>query len=358
MLSLLARSRPTLSALSTLLLPPILYGNPVSAESASIQTQQGSNLRLLLRGAECHTSFGFGQLWGECAFSFGSPSYLSIWVPLLCLMSFCFLGFKTRSGRRLLRKKFRLVLFIMISFLSASFFLLSALLPGRASAHDGPSASPAPGVAASTSTVHSPEFTVPASADLGMSVLPNIEDPQAVNPQDVCPGYTASAVQKSDTGFTADLHLAGPACNVYGNDVEDLTLLVRFQADDRVHVQIQPRYIGQENETWFLLPEALVPSPSDEQGARESSNNMAVTWSNEPSFSFTVKRKDTGDTLFTSEGKALVFEDQFIEFGSSLPENYNLYGLGEVIHGFRLGNNLTSESSICCVRETVMLSPV
>jgi hypothetical protein len=38
-----------------------------------------------------------------------------------------------------------------------------------------------------------------------------------------------------------------------------------------------------------------------------------------------------------------VYEDQFIEFASPLPENYNLYGLGEVIHGFRLGNNLTSK---------------
>ena len=39
----------------------------------------------------------------------------------------------------------------------------------------------------------------------------------------------------------------------------------------------------------------------------------------------------------------LVYEDQFIEFVSALPENYNLYGLGEVFRGFRLGNNLTSE---------------
>ncbi|KAL9110505.1 MAG: hypothetical protein Q9187_008041, partial [Circinaria calcarea] len=37
----------------------------------------------------------------------------------------------------------------------------------------------------------------------------------------------------------------------------------------------------------------------------------------------------------------LVFENQFIEFASALPENYNLYGLGETIHGLRLGNNFT-----------------
>jgi alpha-glucosidase len=37
----------------------------------------------------------------------------------------------------------------------------------------------------------------------------------------------------------------------------------------------------------------------------------------------------------------LVYENQFIEFVSALPENYNLYGLGEVIHGLRMGNNFT-----------------
>ena len=37
-----------------------------------------------------------------------------------------------------------------------------------------------------------------------------------------------------------------------------------------------------------------------------------------------------------------MYENQFIEFVSSLPENYNLYGLGERIHGLRLGNNFTA----------------
>lgn len=70
-----------------------------------------------------------------------------------------------------------------------------------------------------------------------------------------------------------------------------------------------------------------------------------MSWSNKPTFSFSVKRKETGDVLFTTEGTVLVYEDQFIEFGSPLPENYNLYGLGEVVRGLRLGNNLTSGSS-------------
>lgn len=187
-------------------------------------------------------------------------------------------------------------------------------------------------------------FTFPASADIGPNVLPNIFDPQAVNVQSVCPGYTATNAQKTEKGLTADLTLAGPPCNVYGNDIEHLKLTVEFQADNRINVQIQPRYTGPGNETWFILPEVLVPRPEAEPDANAAGSKLEISWSNEPTFSFTVKRKETGDVLFTTEGRVLVYEDQFIEFGSSLPENYNLYGLGEVMHGFRLGNNLTRKS--------------
>ena len=178
-------------------------------------------------------------------------------------------------------------------------------------------------------------------ADHGLNVLPNVLDPEAANPQDVCPGYTAVNVQKSKNGFTADLNLAGEPCDVYGNDVKHLSLSVQFQADNRINVQIQPRYIGRDNETWFVLPDVLVERPVVEPGCIEANNKMMISWGNEPSFHFTVKHKETGDTLFTTEGRKLVYEDQFIEFGSSLPENYNLYGLGETAHGFRLGNNLS-----------------
>lgn len=43
-----------------------------------------------------------------------------------------------------------------------------------------------------------------------------------------CPGYRASNVQQNDTGLTADLTLAGEACNVFGQDVENLRLSVNY----------------------------------------------------------------------------------------------------------------------------------
>jgi threonine/homoserine/homoserine lactone efflux protein len=58
-------------------------------------------------------------------------------------------------------------------------------------------------------TTFSNAFTVPASADIGPNLLPNVKDPHAVQAQDVCPGYTASGVEKTANGFTATLSLAG-----------------------------------------------------------------------------------------------------------------------------------------------------
>lgn len=46
---------------------------------------------------------------------------------------------------------------------------------------------------------------------------------------DDCPGYTLSNVAESDSQITGDLILAGSACNIYGEDLTNLKLLVEYQ---------------------------------------------------------------------------------------------------------------------------------
>jgi hypothetical protein len=46
---------------------------------------------------------------------------------------------------------------------------------------------------------------------------------------DACPGYKASNVQTTPSTLTADLLLAGKACNVYGEDVTKLKLEVAYE---------------------------------------------------------------------------------------------------------------------------------
>jgi hypothetical protein len=48
-----------------------------------------------------------------------------------------------------------------------------------------------------------------------------------------CPGYTASNVATTSNGLTADLKLAGAACNTYGQDLDNLKLSVQYETCKR-----------------------------------------------------------------------------------------------------------------------------
>lgn len=192
----------------------------------------------------------------------------------------------------------------------------------------------------STSTSYRSQSTLTAEA--APSVLPNIDDPSTVNAQSICPGYKAISIKTTETGLTADLRLAGTACNVYGIDIEALNLTVEYQTASRLHVLITPSDLSAANASQYLLSPDLVSEGFIEESAGSHTlNELQFTWSNEPSFQFNISRPSTGDVLFSSSGMQLVFENQFLEFGTAMLDNYHLYGLGEVIHGLQLGNNLT-----------------
>ncbi|MCJ1378847.1 hypothetical protein MMC17_001946 [Xylographa soralifera] len=220
----------------------------------------------------------------------------------------------------------------------------SGSLIGATSATTLPTAGAATVAASGTATTtFAPLFTVPAAADSGVTLLPNINDPNATDAQTMCPGYTGSDVLRTPYGLTATLTLAGPACNVYGTDIGTLNLTVEYQSSDRLSVSVVPAYVDASNTSQYILSPNLIKKPTADSnsGTTSLTNDLGFFWSNEPTFSFSVVRMSTEDVLFSTYGTTIVFEDQFVEFVSPLPENYNLYGLGEVIHGLRLGNNFT-----------------
>lgn len=47
-----------------------------------------------------------------------------------------------------------------------------------------------------------------------------------------CPGYKARNVRDDGVRVTADLALAGTACNVYGDDLVDLKLEMEYQTGE------------------------------------------------------------------------------------------------------------------------------
>lgn len=172
-------------------------------------------------------------------------------------------------------------------------------------------------------------------------VTPNVLDPTAPNAQEECPGYIASGVKESVSGLTADLTLAGPACNVYGNEIQHLRLTVEYQAEDRLSVRIIPKYLAPANRSLYILDPALTPYPGTEPGSTRNKSNLAFTWTNDPTFQFRVSRAGSGEVLFDTYGSKIVFEDQFLELTTAMVPDYNVYGLAETLRGFRFPNNYT-----------------
>jgi alpha-glucosidase len=64
---------------------------------------------------------------------------------------------------------------------------------------------------------------------LGLLAVAGVASAQDPNS---CPGYKATNVKKESGGVTADLTLNGNPCNIYGNDLKNLQLLVEYQTGE------------------------------------------------------------------------------------------------------------------------------
>ncbi|CAG7915842.1 unnamed protein product [Penicillium olsonii] len=143
---------------------------------------------------------------------------------------------------------------------------------------------------------------------------------------DDCPGYRASNIQQFGQRLTADLSLAGDACNTYGSDLPDLKLLVEEQSEYRLHVLIYDA-----NEEVYQVPESVIPRPECEKEPKES--HLRFDYEENP-FSFRVLRGD--EVLFDTSGTNLVFQSQYLYLRTWLPNDPKLYGLGEHSDSLRL----------------------
>ncbi|KAI1175178.1 glycoside hydrolase family 31 protein [Nemania sp. FL0916] len=146
---------------------------------------------------------------------------------------------------------------------------------------------------------------------------------------DDCPGYTASNIVKGDGQLSADLTIAGEACNIYGLDLPDLKLLVEYQTNSRLHVKIYDAA-----EQVYQIQESVLPRPPN---SGVLSSNAAIQFAlTEDPFSFSISRTDSDEVLFDTNGTNLVFESQYVYLRTQLPDYPNLYGIGEHSDSFRL----------------------
>lgn len=73
-----------------------------------------------------------------------------------------------------------------------------------------------------------------AATAVSASIIPRGTD----DPLASCPGYKASNVKTTASTLTADLSLAGSACDVYGTDLMSLTLQVVYETGKALNMPV------------------------------------------------------------------------------------------------------------------------
>jgi alpha-glucosidase len=100
--------------------------------------------------------------------------------------------------------------------------------------------------------------------------------------------------------------------------------------EQRLHVKIYD-----QAEEVYQIQESVWPRPSNNANVTPSSSDLAFSWTNNP-FTFAVTRKANNEILFNTSAASFVFEDQYLRLRTSLPDEPNLYGIGESTDNFHL----------------------
>lgn len=90
--------------------------------------------------------------------------------------------------------------------------------------------------------------------------------------------------------------------------------------------------IQDADEEVYQVPESIIPRPKNGHGSRKSSA-LKFDYKKDP-FSFTVSRD--GEVLFDTSASELVFQSQYLNLRTRLPDEPYLYGIGEHSDPMRL----------------------
>ncbi|KAI9319952.1 alpha glucosidase [Dichotomocladium elegans] len=154
------------------------------------------------------------------------------------------------------------------------------------------------------------------------------------------PGYKISGhVGHTATGLEIPLSFNGrknKGRDLYGKTIDELVVSVDYEAEDRLRVSIADKANKQ------------IPVPDSGLGLRRSHvtsaakhTNYDFRYTNRP-FGFQVIRKSDKEILFDTTDFPLVYEDQYLELSTAVPDDTNLYGIGETTAPFRRFNEHNS----------------
>lgn len=162
-------------------------------------------------------------------------------------------------------------------------------------------------------------------------------------------GYqlASSDITGTNTGISASLTWDDTTRGPYGSDPATLTLDVYEETDTRLRFRITD-----PSTTRHTVPGVVqAPTPTSKAPTPQYNYTLnAGAGTNPGTFGITVARRDSGEVLFDSTPpttnsaaaprfNGLLYENQFLEISTSMPEEPVIYGLGEHITPLALATN-------------------
>ncbi|OIW16692.1 hypothetical protein TanjilG_28749 [Lupinus angustifolius] len=167
-------------------------------------------------------------------------------------------------------------------------------------------------------------------------------------------GYRLVSIAETHDGGLVGFLQVNQKTSIYGSDISLLRFYAKHETNDRLRVHITDANKQRWEVPYNLLPREQPPALAQTIGrsrknkdpitvSEYSGSELLFTYTSDP-FSFKVKRKSNGETLFDTSSDAsdpfssLVFKDQYLEISTKLPKDASLYGLGENTqpHGIKL----------------------
>ena len=144
--------------------------------------------------------------------------------------------------------------------------------------------------------------------------------------------YVVSSLDSTAYGWEGRLKMSTPG--PYGNDITSLALSVWFETAERLRVSLRDATAAR----WEIPADILhIESRTPPQSAPVDAL-YEFSYTSQP-FGFAITRRSTGAVLFNTSGQPLFYENQYLQIGTVLPADANVYGLGERIVPFKLPLN-------------------
>jgi len=150
--------------------------------------------------------------------------------------------------------------------------------------------------------------------------------------------YTVTNLNRNDSGMTAVLDLENRSCEKYDIDFQTLDFQAKFEANDRLHIHIQPTDVEKFPHN-ADIPAAAYPFQIEDEEITDLQYSFDLV--NGEAFKLNVMRND-GTPIF--ESMSFIFERQYLEISKFVNSDSAVYGFGEVFGPYRRNSENTSHA--------------